>query len=183
MHPRCRSTISAVTEGGTRTAKVKGKSIRVPAEMSYEKWRGSLEMYRRKTTDTNYNFVSEEKYSRLIIPLQKMGVTILRGGDIEKHLDAMNAQAANFGKDVVFFREKVTVSAILEETHHVKQNRAGQNDDKDVELRTILNEIDAKEYLLRVVKKYKIPREEIEETKKQLEEYLKALEEYNRKKG
>ena len=35
MHPRCRSTISAVIEGGARTARVKGKSIRVPADMKY----------------------------------------------------------------------------------------------------------------------------------------------------
>lgn len=102
----------------------------------------------------------------------------MRGGEIEKQLDSMNAQAANLGKDIVFFREKVTISAILEETHHVKQNRAGLNDDKDVGLRTILNEIDAKEYLLSVAKQYGIPREEIEETKIQLEEYKKALDDY-----
>ena len=35
MHPRCRSTISAVVEGGTRTAKVGGRNIRVPADMHY----------------------------------------------------------------------------------------------------------------------------------------------------
>ena len=35
MHPRCRSTISAVIEGGARTAKVRGKNIRVPADMTY----------------------------------------------------------------------------------------------------------------------------------------------------
>ena len=39
MHPRCRSTISAVTEGGTRTAKVGVKSIRVPAEMTYAEYK------------------------------------------------------------------------------------------------------------------------------------------------
>ena len=36
-------------------------------------------------------------------------------------------------------------------------------------------EIDAKEYLLRVAKKYKIPRSETEETKKQLEFYKRKL--------
>ena len=35
MHPRCRSTISAVVEGGKRTAKVGGKNIKIPAEMKY----------------------------------------------------------------------------------------------------------------------------------------------------
>ena len=60
MHPRCRSTISAVTEGGTRTAKVGGKSIRVPAEMSYEKWReslksGKLQILERETAAVSNN--------------------------------------------------------------------------------------------------------------------------------
>ena len=82
------------------------------------------------------------------------------------------------GTHDVFFRRKVSISAILEETHHVKQNRRGMNDDKDFNLRTILNEIDAKEYLLRVTDKYGIPREEIEATRIQLAQYKRDLEEY-----
>ena len=39
MHPRCRSTICAVTEGGTRVAKSGGKNIRVPAEMTYSEYK------------------------------------------------------------------------------------------------------------------------------------------------
>ena len=103
----------------------------------------------------------------------------MRGGEeVERHLEAQKAQASTIGKDVVFFREKISISAILEETHHVKQNRAGMNDDKDSTLRTILNEIDAKEYLLRVANQYGIPREEIEETKNQLSYYQDELKKY-----
>jgi len=136
-------------------------------------------MYRQITKSLSYKPVSEEKYVQLIIPLNKMGVTILRGGEeVERHLEAQKAQASTIGKDVVFFREKISISAILEETHHVKQNRAGMNDDKDSTLRTILNEIDAKEYLLRVANQYGIPREEIEETKNQLSYYQDELKKY-----
>ena len=40
-----------------------------------------------------------------------------------------------------------------------------------------LNEIEAKQYLLKSTKKYKIPSEEVELTKKQLESYQKEMEE------
>lgn len=71
----------------------------------------------------------------------------------------------------------------MEETHHIIQNRQGLNDDKDLTLRGILNEIDAKKYLLKVAKQYGIPREEIEETKIQLEQYQTALKNYYSKRG
>ena len=50
------------------------------------------------------------------------------------------------------------------------------NDHLGVKERAILNEIDAKEYLLSSAKKYKIPLEEVELTKKQLESYKKEKE-------
>lgn len=49
MHPRCRSTISAIVEGGKRTAKVSGKNVKVPADWNYEKWLGSLSRDEPKT--------------------------------------------------------------------------------------------------------------------------------------
>jgi len=106
----------------------------------------------------------------------------MRDEAAEKHLDFVGARASTLGIEAVLFRKDVTISEILEETYHIKQNRAGMNDDKDAELRTILNEIDAKEYLLKVANQYSIPRTEIEETKIQLEEYEKLLEDYNCKK-
>lgn len=42
MHPRCRSTISAIVEGGKRTAKVNGKNVKIPANVSYKEWRGEV---------------------------------------------------------------------------------------------------------------------------------------------
>lgn len=56
------------------------------------------------------------------------------------------------------------------------------NDDKPIDVRTALNEIDAKEYLINVAKKYKIPVEEIELTKQQLEYYKNMLKELEGKK-
>ena len=51
------------------------------------------------------------------------------------------------------------------------------NNDKPEPLRSVLNEIDAKQYLLDNAEKYKIPRNEIELTKKQLMSYQKQLKE------
>lgn len=135
------------------------------------------ENYRHITQNLPYKPVSEERYNQLIIPLKKMGVTIMRGEEVERHLDFMNAEASNFGTDIVFFRKNISISAILEETHHIRQNRRGMNDDKKEPLRSWLNEIDAKKYLLRVAKEYGIPREEIEATKIQLAQYEKLVKE------
>lgn len=54
---------------------------------------------------------------------------------------------------------------MLEETYHFKQNLSGLNNGS-VD-REILNEIDAKKWLISVSNKYKIPHNEIELTEKQ----------------
>ena len=54
------------------------------------------------------------------------------------------------------------------------------NDDKGEPLRTILNEIDAKKYVLRNADKYKIPRNELDLVKQQLEGYERQLEEFKK---
>ena len=106
-----------------------------------------------------------------------MGAIILRGSEeVERHLDKMNASASIAG-DVLFFRKNVTITDVLEETYHFWQNLNGMNDDVAEPLRTILNEIDAKEYLLRIASDYSIPRRETESTRKHLERYKKQLDE------
>lgn len=72
----------------------------------------------------------------------------------------------------------MTVSDVLEETFHFKQNIQRRNADKPLKEQIILNEIEAKEYVLSCQKKYHIPDSEVEQTKSQLESYKKELEEY-----
>lgn len=50
----------------------------------------------------------------------------------------------------------MSVSEVLEETYHFMQNKSGMNDDKVEPLRTILNEIDAKRYLIKNAKRFNI---------------------------
>ena len=132
------------------------------------------EVYRKKSEQSNYG-ISQKRFDELTIEAKKNGATILRGTDeIEKHLDSVNAQAATLG-DTMLFRKDVRVCDVLEESYHFMQNKKGINIDKTEPLRTYLNEIEAKQFIIDNERKYKVPRIEIEETKRQLSEYQKAL--------
>ena len=141
-------------------------------------------MYRKIVETYNFKPVTEEQFEQLTIPLKKMGVIIMRGDDkTEQRLKIFGAQGSTLGSDIVSFRKNVSISTILEETYHIIQNRQGMNDDKEQRLRTILNEIDAKRYLLNIADTYNIPRSEIQETKKHLDYYEKALVDYYKEEG
>ncbi len=122
-------------------------------------------------------------FEKLTIKARKNGAIILKGTkEVEEHLDKMGAATSNIG-DVLLFRKNVCISEVLEEMYHFEQNKIKLNNDKKEPLRTILNEIDAKQYLLDNASKYKIPRKEIELTKKQLESYKNQLEKVQVKGG
>lgn len=135
----------------------------------------------QKTTAEGTKIISQATYNKLTNPVKRVGGLVLRGTpDVEEHLKKQGATALQVG-DVIMFRSDATVSDVLEETHHFWQNRSGMNDDKPIDIRTVLNEIDAKEHLINVAEKYKIPVEETELTKQQLEYYKRLLEELEAK--
>ena len=110
---------------------------------------------------------------------RKNGANIIRNDpQFNERLRQNNASAVTYGDTIVFAKE-ATVSDILEETYHFMQNKNGTNNDKPDVLRVILNEIDAKQYLLDNAKKFYIPRKETELTLKQLRSYQKQLEKFN----
>lgn len=205
MHPWCRSTTIAIIgkkmlEGMKRRARdpVTGKTYIVPASMNYREWyakyvksdgktvakeagSGIIEMTRKADDPrANLKFISDTTFDNLTISAKKKGALIIRGTkEAEEHLKKVGAAASTMG-DILIFRKDVCISEVLEETHHFEQNFAKMNDDKGEPLRTILNEIDAKQYLLDNAAKYKIPRNELELTQKQLESYQKQLETYKK---
>lgn len=66
-------------------------------------------------------------------------------------------------------RKDATVSSVLEETYHARQDRQNMYGKlTDSYLVRIKREIDAQKYLLSVTEKYKIPIEEVEATKQNL---------------
>jgi hypothetical protein len=149
-------------------------------EDSKDAFDGSQEQYRkgatfRKITGDNIEIVDNATYNKIIRPVLKNGGVVIRGTEeIESHLAKYDATASCIG-DVLLFSKHITVSDVLEETYHFKQNRLKQNIDKPLQEKIILNEIDAKEYLLSMEKKYKIPIRETEITRTQLESYRKEL--------
>ncbi len=204
IHPRCRCvTIMADVNLTSRIARdpLTGENYKVDGSMTFNEWKNSLsdeqknalkyvansekrgiikidkEQFRKLTTEEKaretLHFISKERFDQLTIEARKNGATIIRGGEeVNRHLDNVNAAAAIIG-DVILFRNEVCVSEVLEETYHFKQNLNGLNDGHID--REILNEIDAKKWLITVKDKYKIPREEHELNKAQLEFYKKEL--------
>jgi hypothetical protein len=145
----------------------------------YDKIEARKELH-RKSTDMRgaIRAISDKRFDQLTVEAKKNGATIIRGGEWAiTHLDSVNAAASSLN-DWLIFRDTVTVSEVLEETYHFSQNVQNLNIDKGHKLRTILNEIDAKEYLLKNASKYNIPRSETEETQRHLADYKKALEKW-----
>ena len=72
---------------------------------------------------------------------------------------------------------------MLEEIHHFEQNLSGLNNEFEEPLRSILNEIDVKQFLIENAKKHRIPRIELEQTQAQLASYKELLEKEREKHG
>lgn len=122
--------------------------------------------------------LSTDRFDQLTIGVRKQGAIVMRGTkEVEEHLKNMGASAATLG-DVLLFNEDTCLCEVLEETYHFMQNMQGMNNDKPAKLQIILNEIDAKEYVIRNAAKYKLPREELEHMQRQLESYKNELAEY-----
>ena len=181
MHPNCRCSVAAWVDDKEYESWLneKGKSSEL-VENSGED--DTINMYRkgkthRKISQSGNQIISMATYNLITKPAIKNGADI-RIADDEwlEHLQSENATAVTIG-DVIYFRDDVTVSDVLEEVYHFEQNRKGLNSEYSPKQRTILNEIDAKEYLLSVKDKYRIPEEEVELTERQLESYKKQMEE------
>lgn len=206
IHPRCRCvTIMADVNLTSRIARdpLTSENYKVDGSMTFDEWKNSLsdeqknalkyvanaekrgiikaeeEQFRKLTAEEKarekLHFISDERFNQLTIEARKNGAIIIRGGEeVNKHLDKQGAAAAIIG-DTILFRDNVCVSEVLEETYHFKQNLIELNVGKPK--RELLNEIDAKKWLLGVVDKYNIPRNETEITQKQLKTYERLLEE------
>lgn len=152
------------------------KSIEIPWKNRYNI---GAEIF-RKMDDPRKNgkFISDTTFDNLTIAAKKKGAIIVRGTEeVENHLNQMNAAASTIG-NLMLFRKDVLISEVLEETRHFMQNSIRLNDDKGEPLRSIMNEIEAKQYVLDHAKDYQIPRVEIEMTQRQLESYKKQLQDY-----
>ena len=171
-----REQTKAANAGARRYANIQEKESELHTENP------SPEMFRKGKThrkiEDGVEIIDQTTYNKLIEPVLKNGGKVYRGTEeIEQHLKVNNASASTIG-DVILFRKNVTVSDVLEETFHFEQNLKKRNADKPLKEQIILNEIEAKEYVLSCQKKYHISEIEAEQTKNQLESYKKELGEY-----
>ena len=139
---------------------------------------GNREMFRKEEDQkSSFRPISQKRFHDLTIEVRKKGAIIMRATpEVERHLEAAGATASTIG-DVLLFKKEVCISEVMEETYHFMQNLRGENADKGEPLRTILNEISAKRYILDNAIKYNVPRDEIEHIKRQLGGYIKQLDE------
>lgn len=202
FHPWCRGTTApyfADMEGiGERWARdpKTGKAYEVPKDMTYREWKqkyvdnaeksGIIEpskaaasmLTHRGITADGREIIDKATYHKLTNPVIKKGgiiITATVDNGWLRYLDMNGATAVTYD-DVIIFRPDATVTEVLEETYHFKQNRAGLNNKYSIEQRRIMNEIAAQEYIISVADKYKIPIAEREETKALLDLYKREKE-------
>ena len=135
----------------------------------------------RKISDEGRQIIDKPTYHKIVDPAIKRGADIrIADGEWLEHLNKEGARAVTVGT-VIYFRPDATVSDVLEEVHHFYQNRNGLNSQYGNKQRQILNEIDAKRYLLSLTEKYHIPPDEVAETDYWLNKYLNDMEEMKRR--
>ena len=190
MHPNCRSKTRAyMGEEIERTLKrrarnpITGKN-EVIDNMSYKEWAEkhglNREQYRRKDsthrkTINGKKIIDKPTYNKLTKEFLKHDGIIIRGERADSHLKDGNSASYVPGMNVAFIRDNATISDVLEEMYHAKQDRMNMYGDNLTAIVIEKREIDAQKYLISVEKRYKIPLEEMEQTKANLKYHEKLL--------
>ena len=163
LHPRCRCAIMYREVGTPRVMQPKPRI--------------NIEMPRRRIAEDGHEIIDKPTYNKLTKAFLKAGGIIIRGEEAARHLKFAGASASFIvGANAAFIADTATVSDVLEEMYHAKQERAkmfGEISDNDTVY--LKREIDAQRYLLNVAEKYKIPPDEIAVTRANLERYEKQL--------
>ncbi len=199
MHPNCRCSTAAweddseyeawldhLEQGGTTDAwnameaAVRNRLISAKREEMKKVLANSVngaiinhtEMFKKRTeAKKDFKLISDKQFDDMVVEVKKHGAKVVRGTpEVEEHLRKNGATASTIGGTLMFMQD-VCVSEVLEETHHFMQNLNGMNDGKGEPLRTYLNEIDARKYIINYNGKYSVPRNEIEQAQAELEYY------------
>lgn len=146
------------------------------------KWKKPIdELYRkkdythRKTSENGRKIIDKPTYNKLTKEFIENGGIIIRGEEAAKHLGFAHSASYLPSLNAAFIRDDATVSDVIEEMYHAKQDRIRMFGDKLTDKVLLKREIDAQKYLLSLTKRYKIPLEEVEETKKNLLYYENEL--------
>lgn len=113
------------------------------------------------------------------------GGIIIRGEEADRFLEKLGAYASYLvGSKIAFIRDGATISDVLDEMYHAKQDRRGDYNNLVFSEMILRREIDAQKYLLKMSEKYKIPIiEEIQVTTQNLKTYQLKLQEFLKQGG
>lgn len=132
-------------------------------------------MDRRKIGSQGQEIIDKATYNKLTKDFIKNGGLIIRGEEAEKWL-ANRAYASYIrGGNIAFIRDDATISDVLEEMFHAQQDRKKVFSSIPEAEMVLRREIQAQEYLISMVDKYKIPLSETEVTKHNLADYKEEL--------
>ena len=136
------------------------------------------EMQRRKIGKDGQEIIDQPTYRKLTRSFVRSGGIIIRGKEADLHLAQMGAHASYIpGMGVAFIRDDATVSDVLEEMYHAKQDRQNAYLNLPSDEAVLRREIDAQEYLLDMAEKYQIPTNETNITRRNLADYQRMLRE------
>ena len=134
-----------------------------------------IEFLRRKRAADGHEIIDKPTYQKLTKSFIKAGGIIIRGEEAAKHLKISGAYASYMtGANIAFIADDATVSDVIEEMYHAKQDKTNMFGKLNYEV-LLRREIDAQKYLISVAEKYKIPSEETEVTKQNLKHYEELL--------
>lgn len=134
------------------------------------------ELQRRRKGSQGQEIIDKPTYNKITKSFIRAGGTIIRGDEAKRHLEKVGAFASYIpGMKVAFIRDDATVSDVLEEMYHAKQDRSNRFSNYPNDEIILRREIETQEYLISVKNKYKIPIEEQRVTEKNLEYYQDEL--------
>lgn len=139
---------------------------------------------RRRIGTQGQQIIDKATYSKLVKEFLNDGGIIIRGEEADRFLEKQGAYASYLvGSKIAFISDGATVSDVLEEMYHAKQDRRGDYNNLIFDEMILRREIDAQKYLLRMSEKYKIPIEETQVTTQNLKTYQLKLQEFLKQGG
>lgn len=139
---------------------------------------------RRRIGTQGQQIIDKATYSKLVKEFLNNGGIIIRGEEADRFLEKQGAYASYLvGSKIAFIRDGATVSDVLEEMYHAKQDRRGDYNNLIFDEMILRREIDAQKYSLKMSEKYKIPIEETQVTTQNLKTYQLKLQEFLKQGG
>ncbi len=140
---------------------------------------------RRRIGAQGQQIIYKAAYNKLVKEFLNDGGIIIRGEEADRFLEKQGAYASYLvGSKIAFIRDGATISDVLDEMYHAKQDRRGDYNNLVFSEMILRREIDAQKYLLKMSEKYKIPIiEEIQVTTQNLKTYQLKLQEFLKQGG